>query len=69
MEQAFKATADHPMNTRPWLATYAENAIPAEINADAFPSVVHMLDAAMQRFADRPAFHSFGQHEQQITPY
>lgn len=61
MEQAFKATADHPMNTRPWLATYAENAIPAEINADAFPSVVHMLDAAMQRFADRPAFHSFGQ--------
>jgi long-chain acyl-CoA synthetase len=61
MEQTFKATADHPMNTRPWLATYAENAIPAEINADAFPSVVHMLEAAMQRFADRPAFHSFGQ--------
>jgi long-chain acyl-CoA synthetase len=49
------------MNTRPWLATYAENSIPAEINADAFPSVVHMLEAAMQRFADRPAFHSFGQ--------
>lgn len=61
MEQTFKATADHPMTTRPWLATYAENAIPAEINADAFPSVVHMLEAAMQRFADRPAFHSFGQ--------
>ncbi len=49
------------MNTKPWLATYAENSIPAEINADAFPSVVHILDAAMQRFADRPAFHSFGQ--------
>jgi long-chain acyl-CoA synthetase len=49
------------MSTKPWLATYRDNAIPADINADAFPSVVHMLDAAMQRFAEKPAFRAFGQ--------
>jgi long-chain acyl-CoA synthetase len=49
------------MTTKPWLATYRDNAIPADINADAFPSVVHMLDAAMQRFAEKPAFRAFGQ--------
>jgi len=48
------------MSTKPWLATYRDNAIPADINADAFPSVVHMLDAAMQRFAVKPAFRAFG---------
>ena len=49
------------MNTKPWLATYAENAVPAEINADAHPSVLHLPEAAMERFAGQPAFHSFGQ--------
>jgi len=49
------------MNTRPWLATYRDNGISAEINPDAYASVVHMLEAAMTRFADRPAFRSFGQ--------
>jgi long-chain acyl-CoA synthetase len=49
------------MHSKPWLTTYADNGIPAEINANAFPSVTHMLDAAMQRFADKPAFRSFGQ--------
>jgi len=49
------------MNPKPWLATYRDNGIPEQINADAYPSVVHMLDAAMARFADKPAFRSFGQ--------
>jgi len=49
------------MNPRPWLATYRDNGIAAQINPDAHASVVHMLDAAMTRFADRPAFRSFGQ--------
>jgi len=49
------------MHTQPWLATYRENGIPADINADAYPSVVHLLDEAMLRFADKPAFRSFGQ--------
>jgi long-chain acyl-CoA synthetase len=49
------------MNQQPWLATYRENGIPETINADAWPSVVHLLDDAMQRYADKPAFRSFGQ--------
>jgi hypothetical protein len=49
------------MNPKPWLATYRENGIAESVNADAYPSVVHMLDEAMQRYADKPAFRAFGQ--------
>jgi long-chain acyl-CoA synthetase len=49
------------MTPQPWLATYAQNNIAATVNANAFPSVQHMLDAAMARYASKPAFHSFGQ--------
>ena len=49
------------MNPKPWLATYRENGIAESVNADAYPSVVHMLDEAMQRYADQPAFRAFGQ--------
>lgn len=49
------------MHPKPWLATYRDNGIPEQINPDAYASVVHMLEAAMTRFADRPAFRSFGQ--------
>src|SRR5262245_22290936 len=48
------------MSTKHWLAAYGTR-IPAEIDADAHASVLHMLEAAMQRFAERPAFRSFGQ--------
>jgi len=48
------------MSHKPWLATYRENGIPAEINPNAYRSVVDMLDAAMKRFVDEPAFHAFG---------
>jgi len=47
------------MTTRHWLTTYGDH-IPAEINPQAYPSVVHMMEQAMVRFADRVAFHSFG---------
>lgn len=47
------------MSKRHWLSTYGS--IPAEIDPDAYRSVVHMLEDAMARFADRPAFRSFGQ--------
>jgi long-chain acyl-CoA synthetase len=43
-----------------WLAAYGDK-IPCEINPDAHGSVLAMLEAAMQRFADRPAFRCFGQ--------
>ena len=49
------------MNPKPWLATYRENGIPADINADAWTSVVQLLENAMKQFADQPAFRSFGQ--------
>lgn len=47
-------------NKRPWLAAYGPR-IPAEINADAYSSVLHMLEEAMKRFADKPAFRCYGQ--------
>jgi long-chain acyl-CoA synthetase len=43
-----------------WLAAYGDK-IPCEINPDAHGSVLAMLEAAMQRFADLPAFRCFGQ--------
>jgi long-chain acyl-CoA synthetase len=49
------------MTIKPWTATYRDNNIPATINADAYPSVVSMLDEAMVKFADKPAFRAFGQ--------
>jgi len=44
---------------RPWLANYPAG-VPAEIDADAYPSIVAVLDDAIARFRDRPAFSSFG---------
>jgi long-chain acyl-CoA synthetase len=42
-----------------WLAAYAGR-IPAEINPEAHASVLAMLEAAMRRYADKPAFRCFG---------
>jgi long-chain acyl-CoA synthetase len=47
------------MSRKHWLAAYGEK-IPCEINPDAHGSVLAMLEASMQRFADRPAFRCFG---------
>ena len=49
------------MTQRLWLATCRECGIPAEINPDAYVSVVHMLERAMTVHAEKPAFRSFGQ--------
>ncbi len=49
------------MTARPWLATYRAIGLPETIDPEAHPSVVAMLEQAMQRFADKPAFRSFGQ--------
>jgi long-chain acyl-CoA synthetase len=46
--------------TKHWLASYGGN-IPAEINADAYGSVLELLEGAMQRYAAKPAFRCFGQ--------
>jgi long-chain acyl-CoA synthetase len=44
---------------KPWIKTCAPG-VPAEIDADAYPSVVALFDAAVVRFADLPAFECFG---------
>jgi long-chain acyl-CoA synthetase len=49
------------VNSRPWLDTYRNFGLPADIDPRAYPSVVHLLEEAMVRFADRPAFRAFGQ--------
>ena len=49
------------MTQKPWFATYRECGIPAEINPDAHRSVVHMLEQAMKKNADKPAFRCIGQ--------
>jgi long-chain acyl-CoA synthetase len=48
------------MTQRHWLETYGGR-IPAEIDADAHGSVLAMLEGAMQRYADKPAFRCFGE--------
>jgi len=47
------------MSRKSWVATYGGK-IPCEIDPDAHRSVLEMLEAAMQRFPERPAFHCFG---------
>src|SRR6478609_1782238 len=49
------------MTDRPWLATYLECGIPSQIDPNAHRSVVHLLEGAMKKYADKPAFRSFGQ--------
>ena len=40
------------MSDRHWIASYGKR-IPAEIDANAYPSVVHLMDAAIGRHRDR----------------
>ena len=49
------------MQARPWLATFREFGIPAEISPPEYRSVTAMMEAAMQRYAAKPALRSFGQ--------
>jgi long-chain acyl-CoA synthetase len=42
-----------------WLSSYPEGT-PAEIDPDAYPSLVAVFEESCQRFADRPAYHNLG---------
>src|SRR5262245_20219656 len=53
-------TGPDEARSKHWLAAYGAR-IPGEINPNAHSSVLAMLEEAMQRFADRPAFRCFGQ--------
>src|SRR5438477_7560978 len=48
------------MSGKHWLAAYGEK-IPREIDANAHGSVLELLEGAMGRYADKPAFCCFGQ--------
>src|SRR5262244_2324711 len=48
------------MSPKHWLAAYGKK-IPCEINPDVHGSVLELLEAAMRRYADKPAFRCFGQ--------
>jgi long-chain acyl-CoA synthetase len=47
------------MDSRPWLAHYPPG-VPAEIDLEEFSSVVSVLEHAIDRYRDRPAFSSLG---------
>ena len=51
----------HTHTPRPWLATYKAFGIPAEVPPPEHTSALALLESAMRTFAQRPAFHSFGQ--------
>lgn len=44
---------------RPWLAQYPQG-VPAQIDVDEFPSVVDVLQNAIDKYRDRPAFANLG---------
>ncbi|GAB3737227.1 long-chain fatty acid--CoA ligase [Silanimonas algicola] len=44
---------------RPWLSSYPQG-VPAEIDVDEFPSIVSVLDNAIAKYRDRPAFSNMG---------
>ena len=44
---------------RPWLAHYPEG-VPSHIDVDEYPSVVSVLENAIDKYRDRPAFASLG---------
>ena len=47
------------MGARHWVKSYGS--IPAEVDADRYPSVTTLMERAMQRYADKVAFQSFSQ--------
>ncbi|WP_133478749.1 long-chain fatty acid--CoA ligase [Cognatilysobacter segetis] len=44
---------------RPWLASYPAG-VPAEIDVDEYPSIVAVLQTAIEKYRDRPAFSNLG---------
>ena len=44
---------------RPWLSSYPQG-VPAEIDLAEFPSIVSVLDNAIEMYRDRPAFSNMG---------
>jgi long-chain acyl-CoA synthetase len=54
------AKGGRTMSRKHWIAAYGDK-IPCEIDANAHATVRDLLEAAMRRYADKPAFRCFGQ--------
>ncbi|WP_281257558.1 long-chain-fatty-acid--CoA ligase FadD [Zobellella endophytica] len=59
MEHLQSGQQPAPMPARPWLHRYPAD-VPAEIDADRFPSLMAMFEQSVADFADRPAYTNFG---------
>lgn len=59
MKDFDKNTIVAEMAERIWLKNYPDG-VPAEINPDAYQSIVEVVEKSCQQFADQPAFHNFG---------
>jgi long-chain acyl-CoA synthetase len=47
------------MTQKPWLSSYPES-VPAEVNVNAYSSLLALMQDSFQQFGDRPAFHFMG---------
>ena len=47
------------MTQKPWLSAYPEG-VPAEVNVNAYSSLLALMQDSFQQFGDRPAFHFMG---------
>jgi long-chain acyl-CoA synthetase len=54
------AKGGRTMSRKHWIAAYGDK-IPCEIDANAHASVLELLEGAIRRYADKPAFRCFGQ--------
>ena len=50
---------DRESPSRPWLASYPRG-VPATINPDQYPSLKHLLERSLARYAAQPAYISMG---------
>ena len=59
MEHIQSGQEPTPFSGKPWLQRYPTD-VPAEIDADAFSSLLDMFEQGVNDFADQPAYHNFG---------
>ena len=55
----YKPIPDMTAEQRPWLKNYPKG-VPANIDTDAYPNLVSMLQESFSRYSDRPAFSCMG---------
>jgi long-chain acyl-CoA synthetase len=59
LQTNYKQIPDMTAEQRPWLKNYPKG-VPANIDTDAYPNLVSMLQESFSRYSDRPAFSCMG---------